>query len=226
MMLYNLRKEIYSNFARKSKQFSRKDLYSDLIAVISSLPDGSSILNIGSGGEVENVIVSASKRKNLRIVSVDIDINRGPDIVADVCTMPFESESWDVVILIEVLEHVKEPWKAIAEIFRVLRTDGKLVLTTPFIYPIHEVEHDYYRYTKHGLRFLLKEFKEVSVTERNNYIETINVLLVRSIADVSERARFLALVSYYSGFCFISSILWAGISSRNLTTGYRVLAVK
>ncbi|HCM78112.1 MAG TPA: hypothetical protein DIS90_17135 [Cytophagales bacterium] len=225
-MLYNLRKKLYSNFAKRSKVFSRKNLYSDLIEVISSLPDGSSVLNIGSGGEVANVIVNASKGKILRIVSMDIDVNRGPDVVADVCAMPFQSESWDVVILIEVLEHVQEPWKAVEEIYRVLKKNGRLVLTTPFIYPIHDVEHDYYRYTKHGLRFLLKEFKEVTVAERNNYIESINVLFVRSIADSSERARILALVCYYSGFCFFNSILWAGIRSRNLTTGYRVLAVK
>lgn len=225
-MLYSLRKAVYANFAKKSKLFSRKNLYSDVISVISSLPEGSSVLNVGSGGEVAEVAFAAAKGKLLKIVSMDIDINRKPDIVADVCAMPFESESWDAVILVEVLEHVKEPWKAVEEILRVLKTGGKLVLTSPFIYPIHELEHDYYRYTKHGLRFLLQKFNEVTITERNNYIEAINVLYVRSIADPSERARVFAIMSYYSGFCFLNFLFGSGIKSKNLTTGYRVLAVK
>lgn len=74
-----------------------------------------------------------------------------PDIFADAATLPFRDSSFDTVVLFEVLEHVKHPQNAIREASRVLRSDGKLLLTMPFLYPMHDEPYDYQRYTRHGL---------------------------------------------------------------------------
>jgi SAM-dependent methyltransferase len=72
--------------------------------------------------------------------------------------LPFESGSFDTVLLTDVLEHLPEPMKVMCEIARILRPSGKLILGVPFFYWLHEVPHDYYRYTE----FALQRFCELS----------------------------------------------------------------
>lgn len=74
------------------------------------------------------------------------------DHVLDLSTdLPFESGSFDTILLTDVLEHVPEPARVMAEIARLLRSQGKLILGVPFLYGLHEEPHDYYRYTEFAL---------------------------------------------------------------------------
>jgi SAM-dependent methyltransferase len=58
--------------------------------------------------------------------------------------LPFTDESFHLVLLIEVIEHVQHPETVIAEVTRVLRPEGRLILTTPN-YPIKRV-YDWLQY--------------------------------------------------------------------------------
>jgi ubiquinone/menaquinone biosynthesis C-methylase UbiE len=71
----------------------------------------------------------------------------------------------DAVLSTQVLEHVADPLSVLAEFFRVLKPDGRLWLTAPFVWYLHEEPYDYYRFTSHGLRFLLERagFIEIEV---------------------------------------------------------------
>lgn len=64
--------------------------------------------------------------------------------------------SYDSVLCLEVLEHVPDPFKAMAEIGRVLTPGGTLVLSVPHLSRLHDLPHDFYRYTRHGVEQLLK----------------------------------------------------------------------
>lgn len=64
---------------------------------------------------------------------------------------------YDSAICIEVLEHVPEPAKAVATIARILKPGGTVVITVPHLSRLHDVPHDYYRYTEYGLRYLLAQ---------------------------------------------------------------------
>ena len=66
--------------------------------------------------------------------------------------LPFAGESFDTIILSDVLEHIPEPALLWQEIARLLTAKGKLLMNVPFYYSIHEQPHDYYRYTEFGLR--------------------------------------------------------------------------
>jgi SAM-dependent methyltransferase len=66
--------------------------------------------------------------------------------------LPFEIGSFDTVLLTDVLEHIPDPVNLMGEIARILRPGGKLILGVPFFYWLHEVPHDYYRYTEFALR--------------------------------------------------------------------------
>ncbi len=80
-------------------------------------------------------------------------------VIGDAHCLPFRSESFDIVLCTEVLEHVVDPTRVIGEIKRVLRTSGKLLMSTRFVFPIHDAPSDFYRFTKYGLSYLLRDFE-------------------------------------------------------------------
>lgn len=69
--------------------------------------------------------------------------------------LPFRTGRFDAVLLTEVLEHCPDPGVVLAEARRSLREGGKLFLTVPFLWPLHDVPHDEYRYTPFALERLL-----------------------------------------------------------------------
>jgi glycosyltransferase involved in cell wall biosynthesis/SAM-dependent methyltransferase len=67
---------------------------------------------------------------SVRLVSADLDPSMA-DVPADVTDLPFDNESFDLVVCLHVLEHVPDDRKAIAEFLRVLRPGGTAVLQVP-----------------------------------------------------------------------------------------------
>jgi SAM-dependent methyltransferase len=92
------------------------------------------------------------------------------DHVADAQDMTglFESDRFDTVLLLEVLEHVPDPIAVAAEIRRILRGGGIAIISAPHLSRLHEEPYDFYRYTKHGLRHIFETagFQRVDVTAR------------------------------------------------------------
>ena len=80
-----------------------------------------------------------------------------PTVIGSAESLPFEDESFDVVLSTQVLEHVPDPPRALAEAVRVLKRGGRLILTVPGVWPTHEAPHDYWRFTRHGLKRLLDD---------------------------------------------------------------------
>lgn len=77
--------------------------------------------------------------------------------VADLMDMPeVPSQRYDCVVCHQVLEHVPRPWKALEEINRILKPGGTLVVSVPHMSRLHELPHDYFRYTPNGLSSLLE----------------------------------------------------------------------
>ncbi len=75
----------------------------------------------------------------------------------------YSSGSFEAVLLDEVLEHVRDPCLALAEVHRVLRPGGCLIMSTPFMIAEHRVPEDYWRFTEAALRVLLGEFQTVQI---------------------------------------------------------------
>jgi SAM-dependent methyltransferase len=78
------------------------------------------------------------------------------DVIADLNQpLQLDNDSFDTVILSDVIEHIAEPQSLLAEVARILSSDGGvLLLNVPFYYPIHEEPFDFYRYTRYALAHL------------------------------------------------------------------------
>jgi len=98
-------------------------------------------------------------------VAINVRPNEHAHILADAYRLPFGDGAFDVVLCAEVIEHMHTPALAIEEMHRVLKHGGKLLLTTPFAYPIHYAPTDYYRFTRFGLLHLLSGWEVESLTE-------------------------------------------------------------
>jgi SAM-dependent methyltransferase len=85
------------------------------------------------------------------------DVNIKPDHTWDGITMPFGNEQFDTAIATEVLEHCHDPLTVVKEIYRVLKKDGAFFFTVPFLWNLHEVPHDQYRYTPFALKKILSD---------------------------------------------------------------------
>ena len=85
-------------------------------------------------------------------VGIDLACGKSTNLLSDAHQLPFSDGSFDTILCTEVLEHLKEPKAAITEMKRVLKKEGKVVLTTCFVYPLHESPNDYFRFTKFVLR--------------------------------------------------------------------------
>lgn len=89
------------------------------------------------------------------------------DIFADLNqSLPLDTGSADTVLLTSTIEHIKEPRSLLKEAHRILSDEGRVILTAPFLYGLHEEPYDYARYTAHGIRQLAEEagFGVVSLT--------------------------------------------------------------
>ncbi len=83
----------------------------------------------------------------------------GCDLVLDVRWMPEITDgSYDAVFCSGVLEHVDDCHAAVAEIHRILRPGGVLLVGVPFAQRLHRAPQDFWRFTRHGVTYLLRAF--------------------------------------------------------------------
>jgi SAM-dependent methyltransferase len=68
--------------------------------------------------------------------------------------LPFADGTFDAALSLNVLEHVRDPFRCAAEIARVVRPGGKLYASAPFLQPYHGYPHHYYNMTASGLENL------------------------------------------------------------------------
>lgn len=74
----------------------------------------------------------------------------------DVCAGPVAENQFDLIIAEQVLEHVLRPDLAVSNIYKMLRTGGVFVVSTPFLLKMHEFPLDLYRWTERGMKELLE----------------------------------------------------------------------
>ncbi|MFQ5647385.1 MAG: methyltransferase domain-containing protein, partial [bacterium] len=81
-------------------------------------------------------------------IFADIDKKRKPNVVLDITRGTVKDKSIDVVNAIEVFEHVEEPEKGLRECHRILKEDGLMIVSAPFLFPIHAPARDFQRWTE------------------------------------------------------------------------------
>ncbi|MEP6485533.1 MAG: class I SAM-dependent methyltransferase [Rudaea sp.] len=161
-----------------------------------------------------------------------------PDIFADAEKLPIATSSVDTVVLFEVLEHVPDPAKVISEISRVLRFNGNLLLSVPFLYPIHDAPYDFHRFTQHALtsQLINSGFAVEQIAPRLKSFETAALMFNLAVADAAQiilkKHKWAALALPVLGLSIVLSNILGWFLSRLLpgsdfmAGGYNVVAIQ
>ncbi len=162
-----------------------------------ALPAGARLLDAGAGeGRY------CAEFRNQRYIGVDLAVGdatwnyRQLDAVADLTALPFRSASFDAAINIVTLEHVCEPAAALREIGRALRPGAPLLLVAPHEWEVHQQPHDYFRYTRYGLAYLLRGagFVEIEIVPAGGYCRLLARRLLNGLQFFTGGARWLLFV--------------------------------
>ena len=134
------------------------------------------MLDFGCGSKPYKSLINVDK-----YIGVDFD-NPGHDhtkeqidVYYDGKTIPFPDTYFDSVLCSEVLEHLFEPDLILKELNRVMKKDGKMLLTCPFVWSEHEIPYDYARYTRFALTNIFEKngFRILKFEKQGNFIEAI-----------------------------------------------------
>lgn len=92
-----------------------------------------------------------------RYLATDLRALSNVDFSSDATALPLADDSVDAVVCLELLEHVPEPKSVLAELARILRPGGTVLISVPSAVPRHD-DHDFWRFTAEGLERLCSEF--------------------------------------------------------------------
>ena len=211
-----------------SKKASRKNLNKNILMSFVKIGNSKTkVLNIGSGGEIQKLINNNFED----VYSIDVDRQRNPDQVINICDEQFSLNlkyKPNLVCCFEVLEHTTNPQKAIDNIYSILNKDDFFLSSVPFNFHIHDEPNDFYRFTFYGLKMLFKDFSEVNIIKRNGWLESIFVNIIRLEKERNILAKIIGKLFIILYFLLMPVILIIQkiIPSEKLTTGYFIEAKK
>ncbi|MFA6307483.1 MAG: class I SAM-dependent methyltransferase [Patescibacteria group bacterium] len=96
--------------------------------------------------------------KNKKFIGADMRPGVGVDIVLNLHKIDLPSSSVGTVIIVDTLEHVEYPRKAVEEAYRILKPNGLLIISSVMNFQIHDHPYDYWRFTPEAFKSLLKPF--------------------------------------------------------------------
>jgi len=155
---------------------------------------GLRVLDVGCGDRPYETLLEGAAE----IVGFDVPGNLHADLHGSIDAIPVEDASFDVVLCLQVLEHVPDPAAAVRELNRVVRPGGRVLLSTHGVYPFHPNPDDLWRWTHHGLERLFRtnaEWTSVTVRPGAGTAATMAMLIAHGIDLLAKRvhARPLAV---------------------------------
>jgi SAM-dependent methyltransferase len=191
--------------------FSRKGLLQNILPLAKNITGKT--LDVGCGGKPYEQLCNSSEYIGLEFDSPENRANKKADSFYNGKDFPFIENEFDSVITTQVLEHVADQTRFFKEINRVLKIDGKLLLTVPFIYNEHEQPNDYVRYSSFGLKaeienygFEIIEFRK-SISDIRVLFQLLNDYISKKILVKNGYLNLLLILLFIAPFNIIGELL-------------------
>jgi SAM-dependent methyltransferase len=169
---------------RKWVQHFETSIDEAVAAFATSLPQDSRVLDAGAGeGNYQHHFARH------RYCGLDLGIGDNAwnysnlDVIGDLSNLPFRDAAFDACLNVVTLEHVREPKTVLCELARTLAPGGRILLIAPHEWEEHQQPHDYYRYTRHGLAYLLASagLTEVTITPVGGFFRLLSRRLFNAL---------------------------------------------
>lgn len=212
--------------------FTQKELHREMALMAPRITG--QLLDVGCGGKpYQNLFVNVDRYVGLEFDTPESRATKHADVFYGGKQFPFDDDSYDAVVSNQVLEHVFNPDEFLDEIVRVLKPEGKLLLSVPFVWDEHLQPLDYARYSSFGLRSLLERhgFAVLELHKMNADVrvifQLINVYLHKVLLTSNGKIN-LILCAVFMAPVTLLGILASKIlpSNPDLFLSQIVLAVK
>lgn len=170
-----------------------------------------------------------------KVVYVNLNPDTQPDVIAEAENLPFEDRAFNVVICSEMLEHIQNPPRAIAEIYRVLDNHGIALICVPFLFRIHGDPQDFGRYTDCYWSAILQEsgFKKIVLEKQGLFYSVMADFSKQYFYNLGFPRRFSKLMQIF----FPHFLKWSLQQEQksevqtnsflsSFTTGFGIVATK
>lgn len=189
--------------------------------LVAEAMQGPVVLDLGCGTKWSQELLPAS----WRYVGLDYPetaqwYEAKPDVFGDAQYLPFADCTMNTILMLDVLEHIPNPRRALAEVSRCLARKGSLILIVPFLYPIHDAPHDYQRWSVHGLKKLAGEHGLITAKENysGNPLETAallgNIALTKTVFNWISKRHPASLLVLVLPFALLARNLCAWLLGR------------
>jgi len=215
-------KDFHPGFSHRF-YFIRKGLFAAISKHAPSL--SGKLLDFGCGSKPYRSLFNVEEYIGLDFEKTGHDhSNEQIDVFYDGKTIPFPDDHFDSILCSEVIEHLFDLPHTLAEMNRVLKKEGKILVTCPFVWNEHEAPYDYARYTQYALRdmFEKKGFRIIEYSKQGNFVEAITQVRVLYFLQWAE--SFLSKLSFPGRFIQKSMVFlmngWGAVKSRIFPTRY------
>ncbi|MGH9558295.1 MAG: class I SAM-dependent methyltransferase, partial [Bryobacteraceae bacterium] len=184
IVIYDRMRDLAPRPLRRYVQHFEASIEDAVVQFANLLAAGARVLDAGAGeGNYKQYLTKQ------RYCGIDLAIGDKTwdysclDVAGDLARLPFRDGSFDACINIVTLEHVREPARVICELARALAPGGRLLLIAPHEWEEHQQPHDYFRYTRYGLEYLLKQagFVEISIEPVGGFFRLLSRRLLNGL---------------------------------------------
>jgi len=188
------------------------------------------VLDVGAG--------EFSRYRNLfkceEYIKMDIKKSENIDVIGNAENIPFKDETFDAIVCTQVLGDINNIYKAVQEFYRVLKPKGIVLLTESLMNEMHDEPHDYWRFTKFGLKHLFKKagFKIIAIDQRGSFFSIKAQNNIRYLIDrfnlYSHRwAKILnPIFRIYSQLMFFLDKIDKSKANRKFAIGWCIIVQK
>lgn len=157
------------------------------------------MLDIGCGNKPYNIFFREYITEHIGCDIVQSS-EKSVDVVCEATNIPLPDNSFDTILCTQVIEHVADHNKLIAEAYRLLKPGGNLILTGPMYWPLHEEPYDFFRFTKHGFQFIFEKsgFKVLEIRENGGKWSVLGQMFCLTIATFWGRRHVIRLINNIS----------------------------